>query len=191
MAARYFRLLPPNPDDTNRWYLAGASDKDGTVIVTQSLIYGERVMLGEPLAVHIRHPGPSLDFTFADFGVPVLRKPLADALEAIAPDDLQRFTAFVDGEPSEFAVINITSKPMCLDERRSVIVRFASQHGLPDMVGKPMVVDHLTIHPDLVRNHHIFRVDGWPSAIIVSAEVKEVLQGASGVSFEVASPESD
>ena len=63
-----------------------------------------------------------------------------------------------------------------MDETRSEIMRWKHEDGRPDKVGRYRMVGNLTIDPTRVRNRHIFRIDDWEIALIVSERLKIALE---------------
>ena len=181
----YYRLHDKNPVDVpSRWYLKGPIGVDGKEIDARRFNSGRRLDIVGPVRILIRQAGPLMDFTLADFDMPVVRRSVADTLQVVAGQDIQRFPATVDGMPGGYDIINILPSIPCLDETRSEVTRWPYDPKMPDRAGKYLTVSNIRIRPELVDGHRIFRIAGWRPAIIVSADVKEAIKGATGTVLE-------
>jgi len=82
----------------------------------------------------------------------------------------------------------IVEKPVdCIDEARSEYVRFQDGDVVrPDLVGRIRAFLKISMDEDEADPPHLFRLKGYPSALIVSGEVKRRIEAAGAVdlSFE-------
>lgn len=201
MKRRYFRIV----DDVElpgRWFLNGLYDASRRELDSRDFTYGrlltvqphlrvslwnddEFVDVTSPLYVSKRREGMPLSFTFADSDMPVVTEAIAKVLSQVAGKDLQRFPVQVEDSRERFEIINVTSLVTCLDANRSEIEWWTEADCRPDKVGKARMVTGLTIDPQRVGDHHIFRPTEWDLVIIVSDVVKAALeiQNVSGVRF--------
>ena len=201
MATAYFRV----EDDvqlSGRWFLNGLRDSEGTQFDARDFTYGLPVDLGPPiristwndeeladaktpLRVSRRRDGAPLDFTFADFDMPVVTARVASILAALASADIQRIPVSVDSHDGEFEIINAVSHLSCIDPNESEIMWWTDADKRPDKVGKPRTVTRLRIDAGRALGRCIFRPEGWEIAPIVSGVVKTALEeaGVSGVRF--------
>ena len=184
MNRRYYKLHDMDPERPDRWYLKGPVAADGSEIDPRIFTYGEYVNLDATISIPVRVAGDRMDFTLADFGMPVLLAPIAEALSARAPDDIQLIPAKVSGVTDPYMIVNVLSVVKCVDEKRSHVSFWTEAHGLPHMVGQYMAIRDLHIDPTLVGDHQIFRVHGMKPVIIVSEAVRELLLFAKGAYFE-------
>jgi len=183
-AQRYFRLHGP-PGDSAAWFLGPARGPTGQEFDLQGLAYGRRTQLPETLVFVVRSAGIVLDWSFADFGVPVVRPNVLDLLTQFAASDFEWTPARVDGATERFAVVNITSSLDGLDEQRSVLVPWPS--GTPELLTRKrkfMGVTRITVNPARVSGHNLFRLANWSSAIIVSEQLRDALSECDGAFFE-------
>jgi len=191
-------------DDVNRagrWFLKGPYDASGREldgrIFTEGRIVGasgstwegEVVPLGSPLKFRLRAPGEPLDFTFADFEVPIVTATLGTALKELGGPDIQLFPAEIEGQPGEYHVLNVVRQILCVDEARSRFQKWTERDGRPDKVGDYRGIHPLLVDPKTIDGSHIFRVRGWVVAIIASQMVKDLFEQRqySGLKFRLAS----
>jgi hypothetical protein len=187
----------------NRWFLNGLRNSSGIVLDSQELTRGHKFVATNsillslrdkdqiievpfPLHIGIRRSGAPLDFTFADFDMPVVSKRIGDLLEAIVGPDIQRFPVRIDGVKGVFEVINVVRLIDCIDTRNSEIQWYEPHNDIrPDLAGKPEMITKLRINSDLADGSDIFRLSDWKIALIVSDRVRSAFIKAkvSGVSF--------
>jgi hypothetical protein len=107
-------------------------------------------------------------------------------LEALAGPAIQRVPVTVEGQGAEFEILNVCELVQCVDERRSLLTKWTAADGRPEKVGQFRMIAKLKINPAAASGHHIFRVAGWPIALIASEEVKKLLEArdVSGLKFE-------
>lgn len=175
----YFRLTDMK-GILGRWYLGHPRDAAGADVDPRLFLEAQSVAVREPVRVGIRHDGTPLDFTLADFDMPVLRKDLAVAIAMLAPMDIQLISAFVDGSSTEYAILNALTKLHCLDEAASTVTYWTESDEEPERLGQYKMVIEPKVHIACVGSSKVFRIDGWEIALIVSDEIKRVLDQASG-----------
>ena len=182
---RYFRLL----DDVRvpgRWHL-GELTMPGAV--APDFLGGGDFPVGTSALVAISHAGKPLDFCFTSFGLPVAKKELADVIASIAGDELQVVPLLVEGD-SGYVVIHARRLVACLDEKRSEFVKWTDRDHRSDLAGRYRMVTKLIVDSQRIPTRtHVFRIDGWPIALIVSQTVKDMMEAAGcvGAKFEEAS----
>lgn len=182
MVTRYFELT----DDKSlrdRWFLKSPRTDDGVEVDPRSFITGTPVEAAAPLYIPLRRPGLELDFTLADFSMPVVLREIAARLEAAVPGAVQRFPATVEGADREYDVVNVTHRVACLDEERSRITYWTHLDHRPELAGGYRMVLDLTVDPHRADACDIFRIAGWEVPLIVSARVREIMAGATGAVF--------
>lgn len=182
MPGDYYQLL----DDMafpRRWFLKAPVGPEDREIDPRLFTAGRRLDVAGPLRIPLRRPGEALDFTLADFDMPVLRADFADALAEAAGDDFQRIPVTVQGSDGRFDVLNVLPLVRCLDEERSGVSYWTEADGRPDKVGQYRMVADLRVRPEAVGPHRIFRVEGWKVALIVAEPVKRILEQARGAVF--------
>lgn len=203
----HFYELEDNLDLEGRWYLNGLYDFSGRELDSRDLTYGKPVDLGPPLKISlpnedtivaarpplrvpIRRKGTLLDFTYADFDLPVVTAKVGKILAEIAGADIQKIPVRVDSCKGDFEIVNITSCLPCIDPKRSEIEWWTNEDGRPDKIGMPRMITDLVIDQDRVKNSHVLRPQGWEVIVIVSEVVKAAFQEAhvTGVKFRAVSP---
>ena len=177
--ADYFKLWL---DDETRWHLELLAETPPVDIWAC-----ERVTLPSPIRFGIQMPGVSMDFNPSCFAIPVVSKRLAELMESIAPYEVQRLPAIIEGDPADWEVLNVVSKVNCIDHERSCIQYYPKNH--PEKPGKPRGVVSLVLDTNRANGHHVFRATDWEVALIVSEHVKTALEelGATGIEYVPAS----
>jgi len=183
---KYYELL----DDVHvpgRWYLGEIINRiDGSALELWS---GVRMDKPVSLEAEVTHPGKPLDYLITAFANPIVRKPLAAALTAIAGNDLQLLPVSIAGY-KDFQVLNILRVIHCLDEKKSKFKKWTKDSIRSDKEGQYEWVINLTVDPSQIPSDaHIFRIQGWKIAIIVSEQTKEAMEscGCLGAKFQLVS----
>lgn len=183
---RYYELR----DEVNipgRWHLGEIVNRiDGS---TLELWLGSPMNKPVSLEAEITHSGKALDFFLTSFATPIASKRLAQALAGIARRDLQLLPVLIAGY-KDFDVLNIVRVIRCLDEKKSEFSKWTKDSIRPDLVGEYEWVMDLTVDPSQIpRDAHIFRIEGWQIAIIVSEETKALMEncGCLGAKFQLVS----
>jgi hypothetical protein len=201
MAKKYFQL-EDHVEFPGRWYLNGVSDGSGRELDSRDFTHGRPVDVGpplrlslsdeditvdveEPLRVSLRRKGKPLDFTFADFDMPVANKQTADLLATVAGSEVQRLPIRVATRKEQFEIINVASQIDCIDVEKSEIEWWTEEDERPDKIGTPRMISKLVIDPKRISGTHIFRPKGWDVVIVVSDVLKQVLEEAkvTGIRF--------
>lgn len=186
IAMEYFRIT----DDiyaNDRWQLGEISGDSGPIDASR-FTSAERYDSTEPLSI-IVDDGHSLDFTLADFDVPIVSSFMASILQRKAASEVQLIPVVIKGAKpsnSEWFILNVLRKVDCLDEASSEILKWTSKDGRPDKVGEFRMVSKLVIAPSQINNSFIFRIDGWDVCIVVSGELRHQCEkaGLNGLVFE-------
>jgi hypothetical protein len=146
--------------------------------------------LNSSLELRLSPPGPLLDVNFGAFDIPVLSVRAAGALEPFRAGELQFLSASVAGETDTAVIMNTLNAVDCLDWERSVVLTWPPNAGRPGEVGMPKMVSPVVVDPARAHGHHIFRILNWAVALIVSSEVKALIEGAelTGAKFIPTSP---
>lgn len=181
---RFYTILD-DIDYPNRWFLRAPVNQNGAEVDPRLFTEGTRVAVAEPLVIRVRSAGHPLDFTLADFDMPVVRRAIGEILSQVAPTDIQRIPLAVEGHEGDYEILNVVTRRQALDESRSVITRWTEQDGRPEKVGQYFLVNRLKVDPQRTEGAAIFRLAGWEIAIVVSDEVRRALlaQEATGVKF--------
>jgi len=204
MSRAFYRLENDYSID-GRWYINRLCDREGTELDSREFADGKRVDLGPPIVAKTwkesiaiaawppltvlldpKRKGFPLDFTFSNESMPVATVAVAQLLTLIAEGDIQRIPVLVESREEEYEIINVTSCVDCIDAERSEIQWYKPGNKVrPDLAGKPEMITELVIDPDRVCGHHIFRLEGWEIAIVVSDVIKNAFEetGVLGVKF--------
>ena len=179
----YFRLL----DDkrlTGRWYLKGPIAADGREVDPRLFLEARQISLREPLSIPLRRAGDPLDFTLADFDMPVLRQDLARAVKHLSPDTVQLLPARIEGRAEDYSILNVTQSLRCLDESRSDVTyrTVDSDQGHRPREYKMVLNPHIDYN--CTNDLDVFRIAGWEVALVVSERVKSLFQAVRGARFE-------
>lgn len=170
-------------DDENRWHLQILdSFADGSAVDIWA--YRCKTLPNpKPVPVRIQIEGTQVDFNPTVFSAIVASRRMAEAIEAIAPNDIQRIPALVEGGQGDWEVVNILPCIDCIDSERSLIQYYPTNH--PTKAGKPRGIIRLVIDPSRVDGHHVFHPKDWEVAVIVSDVVKDALEriSASGIEY--------
>ena len=157
---RYFQL----DDDKHvpgRWYLGSPLTPDGQELDPRTFTYSRPVDVTGLLRLPLRQPGRPLDFTMADFAMPVARRPLAEQLEQLAPGAVQRVSVAVEGTaPGDYEIVTVLREVACVDESETEVVRWTAEMGRPDMVGKYLYLTNIVIDPTKTDDAALFRLAG-------------------------------
>jgi len=161
-------------------------DHSGREIDPRAFVFGKRYAGFQPLTIGARHTGRSVDFNFADFDMPVVRKSICRRVAADAGAGVQLVPVTVRESREEFEILNVVDVVECFDEGRSKFTKWTSEDGQPEKIGQYRMVAVLALDPRKARGHKIFRVQGWEVALIVEEQIKEILEEekTSGIVFQ-------
>jgi hypothetical protein len=181
MLMKYYVLV----DDKRirgRWYLKGPIRSPGEPLDPRTFTAGKSLDVSQfsNLAIPLRRCGRPLDFTLADFDMPVMRADLAGGLERRCSGDVQLIPARVEGTPGDYSIVNFTQTVACLDEKRSGVTWWTPGDGRPEKVGQYMIVAHPQVDGTRVNGQLIFRIRGWENAIVVSEEIADLFSSKLG-----------
>lgn len=133
---------------------------------------------GGELRVDAHRPGRALDFCLTSFAVPVVREHLAAAIQTLVQGDVQRLPLLVRGQ-SGFEVLNVLRVIECVDEARSVFLKWTRTDHRADLAGQYRSISTMHLLPQaLPDDAHIFRIKDWPMGLIVSERIKLTMEAA-------------
>lgn len=180
----FFRIHGP-PEGSEPWALGPATDSLGQDFDLQGIAYGRPVLLPTELRLRVRQWGRMLDWSWADFGIPVVRPHVRDILGSMAARDCDFCGATVEGTPDRFAVVNVTSRVSCLDESRSEIIQWRPESPAILTRKRPFLgVGRIVLDRERIGGEQLFRLDLWTSALIVTERLRDALADVDGVFFE-------
>ncbi|MDP2226817.1 MAG: hypothetical protein Q8J78_05015 [Moraxellaceae bacterium] len=184
MTEVYYRVVV-DPKAIDRWYLGAPFDSEGGEVDPRDFTQGKVTGWNASLVVRLRKTGRQIDFNFADFDMVVVDRRLSPILREFSGTSLQLLHSTVDGTKNAYDIVNVCDLVDCIDESSSQYLKWSSADGRPEKIGQYRMITSLRIDPSRASGHHLFRLVGWPVALIVSGELKAALEasGVSGVSF--------
>jgi len=185
MTTAFYRLCA-DPRAGSRWSLKAPIDREGVEIDSRLFTAGARLPDMGGFRLPVREPGDEVDFNFCDFDMVVTPARVNAALAQLAGAVVQRFPVDVEGSSREYEILNVCDLVPCVDETRTYVMRWGEADGRPDKVGEYRMLADLRINAEAAAGHHMFRIAGWPIALIVSQETKQLFEqfGVTGVSYQ-------
>lgn len=187
---KYFRVHP----DTamrERWILGDIRYGENWKYLDPSVECMEPCLY--TLDLHLE--GVAVDFNFAGYAsVPIVSSKFRDALSGLPEVDEPYMNTVMEpvciaganGGAEHFVMI-VESKFDCIDEASSNFTRFAiGDSEIPSMSEENRAAFNLVLDRGRIGDMHIFRLVGYPHALIVSEEVRARLEGVgvTGIEFE-------
>lgn len=176
---KYFRLL----DDLNipnRWFLSSFHLNDSFNIwgFTKA---GPTTKDYDGLCIGVSGD-IALDFTFADFAVPVIN----DRTAYFLPNSEIQLIKVKANKLNNLNVLILLHELDCLDEEKSIFKKFDENSSRPDLVGHYRAIYKLFLDKEKCLGYSIFKIKGFVPGIIVSEEVKDLFINnyVRGVLFE-------
>lgn len=181
---KYFQIVA-EVETSNRWFLGSPKNSQGQVVNPESFRKAQKAIVNSLLMISVRRTGNPLDFTFADFDMPVVGARVVELLNKVAPGAYETFPARIDGYGGDYSVVNFLVARKCLDEKKSEFLKWSETDNRPDKIGQYRQISKLIIDPILVQGVDIFRMDGWRIALIVSDNFKRLFleEKVTGISF--------
>lgn len=174
--------------DVPHWLLETPTRDTGEAFDEPWLFTDGRVLPDPgPLKAQISHPGEKRTFVFAGVEeTPIVSEALANVFRTLAPDDVQLFPVSIEGEPERNFVVNAIKAVDCIDEARCAEVQHYREGTFPEFAGQYRWIYGLRIDPAKTEGAHVFRLNKFKTAFIVSEEIRSALEqvGNLGVSFE-------
>jgi hypothetical protein len=173
----------------DRWYLTRPLAPDGSRNYDfWPLMSGNRIGEPEhPLRIDVREKGQPLAFTLAGFDVPVVEVGLAEAMQRVDSEAIQRVPASISSNSQGYEVLVVAREVECVDEARSKFTKWGTGDGRPDKVGQYRMFVHLAIdYSKVPKGSDIFRIAGWHVALVVSGRMRAAMEakGCRGVVFQ-------
>ncbi|QNM95560.1 imm11 family protein [Chitinimonas koreensis] len=181
----FYRILA-DPAATTRWYLKSPTDLHGIEVDPRIFTQGLCVNSLQPLNLPLRRPGYEVDFNFCDFDMVVTPAVINVELERLVGEVIQRIPVQINGSSNKYEILNICNLVQCIDESKSMYTKWTDSDGRPEKIGEYRMIAKISIDPLAANGHHIFRLSGWPIALIISEEVKSLLETrkVSGIKYE-------
>jgi hypothetical protein len=177
-----YYVLVDDKQIRGRWYLKGPTRTTGEPVDPRTFTTGAPldVTRFSDLTIPLRRRGRPLDFTLADFDMPVVRGDLAAKLEERCNGEVQVIPALIEGTPGSYKIVNFTQAVACLDVKRSGVTLWTAADGRPEKVGRYMIVAHPQVDSTRVSGQRIFRISGWENVIVVSEEIADLFSSKLG-----------
>jgi hypothetical protein len=186
MTSGGFYRLVADPRAATRWYLKSPVDAAGNELDPRIFTQGVRVGPQPQLTLPLRRRGDEVDFNFCDFDMVVVPSVLSAQLDAFVGSAIQRIPVTIEGQSEGFEILNVCDLVQCVDESRSLLTKWTADDSRPERIGQFRMIAKLKIDRTAASGHHIFRVAGWPIALIVSEDVKKLLESrrVSGLEYQ-------
>ena len=167
------------------WYLSTILDQEHEEILGSHFNQGKRFDKMTELTVIPNVVGKPVDFRETSFGVPIVSSTFANVVESLDPEAIQRIPVTVAPSTFGYEILNILTMLECIDHEHTLIEYYTEKDHVPEVVGRIKSIQHLTIRPDIVEGHHIFRLTERWTIIVVSEVLKKALEdsGFTGTKF--------
>jgi hypothetical protein len=171
--------LNPALDAATHWFLAKPIDAAGQVLDPRMFNDAKPVSVKAPLQIPVKKMGMSADFTFGSFMMPVVKPHVAQIVESIAPQAVQRIPAIIQDD--DYEVLNVVLSIDCVDEDQTLV----QYHTRGDPGRKYDMLARKIIDEAKARGQHIFRLANWEISLIVSEIVRDrfAQAGVTGISY--------
>jgi hypothetical protein len=138
--------------------------------------------------------GEPVDFRHTYRAVPIVNVALAEVIEQIEPEAIQRIPIAVLGviddieisRHTDYEILNIIHKVDCLDFDNINVERYTATYDPPEKIGQIRALSGIKILPGKAIGHHIFRLGEWDIIVLVSNRVKDEIEnrGFTGLLFK-------
>lgn len=167
-----------------KWYLNHILGPDGKKILPSTFIQGRPVDPLPELTIIPNVVGNPIDFTLTTFQVPVVSSAFAEIIAVMDAEAIQRIPVTISPSTAGFEILNVIRTVACFDYEKSRFTTYGEYHPM-EKQGKISAIVDLRIFPEKTKGYHIFRLEEWILAIIVSETLKNVLEkeGLIGMKF--------
>ncbi|HWC09970.1 MAG TPA: hypothetical protein VG455_01990 [Acidimicrobiales bacterium] len=140
----------------------------------------------ETLTVPIDNPGHPLHFSFASHDMLVVAQHIGELIERMSPGDVERIPVRVEGRNEPYEILNVLTRIACIDRDRTVGELWPDAS---ERAGEYRMIVRLALDPDRVpESIRIFQVGGWKVSVVVTEDLKEALEDATGLTFKPTAP---
>ncbi len=187
---KYYRLKD-DIEYPNRWYLGDILDVDGWELLSSV------PKIDNKLDVELYQDGDEMDFTLSEvYGIPIVSEKVKQALEFLSEIRFIPLTVTRrrDSCNSQYFAMVILLDVDCVDEGMSEFQKFEINDPVrPDKAREYRSFTTLRLNPENILGIDIFRLKKFETAIIVSEQVKTILEaiGATGLNFSSVTLDSD
>lgn len=179
----YYRL-DDDVEKQDRWFLDTVIPESNDEWAFWSLVDASGVAVEKTWKVQISRPGTPLDFTFSGFDVPIVNKKAKDVFDSVCPEDFDSLVVEVEGTKDDYHILNVKNSFSRLDEESSIFDKWTENDGRPEKVGEYRTVTRMKIiKEDIPPNKHLFRLNGWEVAVVVSETLAKALKTTRGLKF--------
>jgi hypothetical protein len=180
----FYRIVFDDPEG-REWFLGAPVDQNGLEIDPRLFTAGNRLENRSTMRIPVKQRGRAIPFSFGALDMVVAEHWLADALQHLVGEQMQRFSVSIEGSATSYEIINVCSCVRCVDESRSIFTKWGVEDGRADKVGMYRMFVELKIDPTKADSQHLFRVDEWPIALVASEQVRQIFQQrqVQGVKF--------
>jgi hypothetical protein len=186
---KYFRILDNLDRPSNRWFLSSLNVvDDGRVSVWKFVTASATPPVVDTtlLTIGLRSRGTPIDFTFADFEVPIINEQVATL---IPDEDAQLLPVQIAGHKANhhYFVAFLMKEVDCLDANNSIYELWDSDDAVrPDLAGEIKSIDKLIIDSTKVTDATIFRLYKSDNIVIANEIFKRHFEnaGLTGLTFK-------
>ena len=150
---------------------------DETDIDARGFVKGNGYRGALPVKLSVGNPGRELAFNLGAFDMPVVESSLAETIRQIAPDAAEFFPVRINGARGRYEIMNVYRSVECLDDTHSIYTRRGPEDERPDRTGSLKMISVIIIDPKKAKGSHLFRIAGWPLALLVSKRLKCAIEG--------------
>ncbi len=176
-ADRFFEVLADHEGFPDQWFLTDPVSDHGTESDARDFVNGSGYRDVLPARLSVGNPGRELAFNLGAFDMPVVEFSLAETIRQIAPDAAEFFPVRIDGALRRYEIMNVYRSVECLDETHSIFTRWTPEDERPDRTGSLKMISVIIIDPKKAKGSHLFRLAGWPLALLVSERLKCAIEG--------------
>lgn len=190
---QYYRLFF-DPDLIGAWFLADVINEHQKILLSShftTAVFFDQTPHGK-LKVTQSVEGIPVDFRMTYLAIPIVSAALAQVIESVAPDAIQRIPVSIVKENEDvivaengYEILNILVKVECVDLVSTHVLRYSELDEPPEKRGQIKALIHLKILPEKAQPHHIFLLEEWIVVAVISEVLKTKIeeQGFTGVLF--------
>ena len=182
---KYFRIRP-DMSIAERWTLGNINHVDNWLFIDPPVNFMEP----GTYSLDLVNCGVEVDYSLAGYAsVPVVSARFRDALVGLPEFDEPYMNVVVEpliiegqNVRGEYSVLIVETRVDCVDEGRSDFMKFEEDDPVrPDLAGQYRAFTKLIVDRERIGARHIFRIEKFMGALIVSEEVRRRLDEAGVV----------